>query len=139
MPQQRTLAAAPNVELFLSVLCDFFEAQGLEKYNPSMLRRSHGYAAFKDKVEPLVVFFIRGMGSTPLTRAGLLAFFRLGITLLHRNMHEMNVSVSIRTVMNHTHRIPSVIEQSFPGYARNGLLGLIIRRKEKVHELSSHQ
>ena len=116
-------------ELLLLAICEFFEAQGLEKCYPAMLRRASGYTAFKQKVEPIVAFLAKGAGRDSLTRTELMALFRLGISLLHQNMQSMQIAVSTRTMMNQIHRMPSVIELSFPGYARQGLLRLVIKRK----------
>jgi hypothetical protein len=58
------------------------------------------------------------------------ALFRLGIVLLCNNLAEMETPISGMSLMNHIHRIPSLINRAFPGYARLGLLSKIIRAKE---------
>jgi hypothetical protein len=41
----------------------------------------------------------------------------------------MEVAVSARTLMSHIHRLPAVINKSFPGYAQAGHLGKIIGKR----------
>lgn len=114
-------------ELMLSVICDFLSSNGLEFASPAQLRRAHGYNAFKEKVAYISQYLERGAGS--LSRVEKQALFRVGIELLYKNLVKMNVAVSTRTILGHIHRFPSILNQSFPGYAQMGAIKIIIQRK----------
>jgi hypothetical protein len=60
-----------------------------------------------------------------ITRRGVLA---TGIDLLYKNLGEMGVVVSPKVLANNLSRIPAVLDRAFPGYARFGLLKMIVQR-----------
>lgn len=51
-----------------------------------------------------------------------------GLQLLLLNLEDMGITVSHGTVMRHFQRLPSCINKAFPGYARAGLLPIILGR-----------
>lgn len=51
-----------------------------------------------------------------------------GISLLCKNLGEMGVAVSPKTLANNLPRIPAVLDLAFPGYARSGMLRMIVKR-----------
>jgi hypothetical protein len=65
------------------------------------------------------------------------AVLRLGIGLLHHDLENMGLAVSSRLMMAHIHRLPGIINKSFPGYAEAGLIHMIIRSEKDVREKQS--
>ena len=55
--------------------------------------------------------------------------FDFGEFVQHADLCRMEVAVSARTLMSHIHRLPAVINKSFPGYAQAGHLGKIIGKR----------
>jgi hypothetical protein len=101
-------------------ITSFMQNAGLDMSGPAQLRGSH-FAAFRNKM-PALMHFINRAGDKNKQRA----LLHLGLDLLHENMTAIGLAVTSRTLMQHVHRIPGVIDRSFPGYAQAGLLPLII-------------
>lgn len=64
-------------------------------------------------------------GAKTLTKRVVLA---TGINLLYRNLREMGVTVSPKVLANNLPRLPAVLDAAFPGYARSGMLNMIVKR-----------
>jgi len=64
-----------------------------------------------------------GAGNTVKRRA----FMEVCINELITNLEKVGVPVTFTSVVNQLHRIPSVMNASFPGYVENECLDLIIR------------
>lgn len=90
----------------------------------SFLRMSPGISEFRSKLPPLLRMLERADKSKTVQRAILL----VGINLLQKNLTQLSIPVTGRTIMRHVHRIPAVLDVAFPGYVKAGLLGLIITR-----------
>jgi hypothetical protein len=128
----RSMGPAPSTngcadpDLVLHTLCDTLCGLGVEFSNPAQLKRTQGFKAFVPKAEA-VMQFIRKAASTRNQQRALLG---LGIRLLYDNLKGIGCPVSSRLVMAHLHRLPSVVNQSFPSYAESGLLGMLIANGE---------
>lgn len=59
------------------------------------------------------------------------ALIRVGVSLLYQNLKEINIPVSGYTMCKHLSRLPSVVDRAFPAYAKNKMLGMIVRRAKK--------
>lgn len=51
-----------------------------------------------------------------------------GLDLLYKNLGDMRVIVSPKVLANNIPRIPAVLDGAFPGYARSGMLRMIVKR-----------
>lgn len=120
--------SAPEVKVndwTLIEIAELLTARGIEQTTPFMLRkRCPSITAYNEKVAGLMTY----LDSVPKVQQR--ALFRMGVVLLCNNLAEMGTPISGMSLMNHIHRIPSLINQAFPGYARFGLLSKIIRAKE---------
>jgi hypothetical protein len=116
-PQQ----AGDEALLLLDVIVEFLASRGLELNRVAMLRRVSQYQVFADKAGD-VFRFMRGVES----RTQRHAFLLLAVELLYDDLADMGISVSARTMMSHVHRIPAVVNRSFPFYAEAGMLGKIV-------------
>jgi hypothetical protein len=81
-----------------------------------VLRRSVG-PAFRAKL-PGLMQYLRSASSRRVERHSLLY---VGFHLLYKEMTQRNYVVTTRTLLNHMHRIPAVVEASFPGYLHTGV------------------
>jgi len=117
-------AAAPDAgaELLAAIADQVLRASG-ERVSLAALRRAPGFRAFARKAQELEAFAAgAGVRSRPARRA-LLA---IGLDLLHRDLRAAGFSVSARTLMSCAHQVPGVLDKAFPGYARAGLLGMVV-------------
>jgi hypothetical protein len=114
----------------LRAICDFMTYSGLETPHFEGLRRAPQYKAFNDKCAALGLFIGE---CNRIERQALLV---VGIELLYKNLVDMGIAVSARTLMSHIHRVPAVVNRSFPLYAQNGYLKHIVRAQQRKGKLS---
>lgn len=93
-----------------------------ERVAPAALRRGPDAAGLRDKA-PAVSAFLRGAAADKVARAALLD---LGLELLYKNLAGRGYPASARTLVRQIHRLPAVVDAAFPGYARAGLLGMVL-------------
>jgi hypothetical protein len=118
-----------DTDMILETLVRALSSMGVEFSSVAMLRSAQQYAAFKQKA-PHVLAFLRH--ACPNNRVQQIAVLTIGIKLLYANLERMGLQASSRYVMAHIHRVPSILNEAFPGYARAGVLGWIARgRKSK--------
>jgi hypothetical protein len=120
-----TNGASPDndAQFVLEAVAATLASQGLEHTPPAMLMKSPAYPAFKEKL-PGLMQYLAGAASTRTQQRALL---ELAVKLLYKNLNEMNLAISARTILSHIHRIPAVMNQHFPGYAQAGMLSWIVR------------
>jgi len=112
----------PDVDLVLESLVGTMSRLGVE-YTPAVaLKKAEMFPSFAEKVPGLMKFVRKGAGSKNQQRV----LLGLGFRLLYTSMTEFGWPTSSRLMMAHVHRVPSVINRNFPGYASAGLLGLLI-------------
>lgn len=115
-----------DTDLFLDVIVFFMQSKGLEFTSVSMLKKSSQYRrSFQDKIPEVMRYLEHGAKS----RIGRRALLLIAVELLYENLMEMGIVATSRTLMSHAHRIPGVLNRSFPGYARSGMLHMIVERK----------
>ena len=110
-------------DMLLGVVAEVLRAKRVEFSSIAALRQSHDIATVRDKLPELMQFLSQAHN----TRAGQHATLRLGVELLYDSLLRMNVPVSGRMLVNHLHRLPSIINEAFPGYAEAGLLSLLVK------------
>lgn len=132
--QDQILTASNHDDWVLMGIVDYMRASDLDPSGVAQLTSGKHYDAFRAKL-PTIHRWLKRSGTQVQQRAVL----RLGIGLLHQNLQAMNIAVSSRLMMAHIHRLPSVINKEFPGYAENGLLGLIFRSERHVRKKQSRK
>lgn len=118
--------AESMVQSVLGVIIDECRRSGLDQLSsPSHLLKAAGFRLFKTKIEEQGVGdFLSTSALNNKVKAN--ALTRLSVNLLIQDMERMGVAVSARTLMNHIHRLPAVLNKAFPGYAAAGLLHLVL-------------
>lgn len=112
-------------DVVLYVLCDVMHKSGVEHVTPQTLRNTSHFKPFADKC-PAVIEFFGGTLQVQHARIRTEALLQTGLRLLYEDLLNMGVTVSSRTMMQHIHRVPAVINAAFPGYAEAGLLRRIV-------------
>lgn len=115
-------------EIFLDCIVQHMEGRGADFTSRTMLMRGSQFPAYRHKFRDgarLARYFMMAVEKSKIKR---LAFMHLAVRCMYDNLTDMNVPISSRAMMNHVHRIPSIINQAFPGYAESGLLQLVIRQ-----------
>jgi len=113
-----------DIEIMLQGLSEFMRSKSLEFQPAPMLKSVVQYKPFVGKI-PSVMIFLK---KATTNRVELKALIHIAFDLLHQDLVAMGLPVSSRTLMQHVHRIPPVINNAFPGYAQAGLLGMIVRK-----------
>jgi len=122
-PVETSLASDTDQEMILSCISQVMQEEAGEYPFWHMLRQAAKSAAFRAKVGPLMQF-IRSVSPQRTVQRGVLVS---GYRLLFKHMHSRGYVVSARTLLAHTHRLPSVLNQAYPNYARAGMLHWIVR------------
>lgn len=111
-----------DAALVLSEIAAHLLSEGIEYASIPQLQRMQNYRSFAAKIPATMEYFRR----ITTNRVKLRALIRIAIKLLYKDLARMNISASTRTLMNHWHRVPAVINRSFPGYAKIGMLGVLV-------------
>jgi hypothetical protein len=117
----------------LQCICDCLSSKGVEFASVPFLLKSPDIGSFRDKL-PGVLRYLEGSG---LQRNERKAVLTLGIQGLYDNLVEMGMLVSVRVVLRHFHRIPSVLSKEYPGYAKAGVLHKLVQR-ERMNTGNGH-
>lgn len=122
----RATKAESVVQSVLGVIVDECRRSGLDQMSsPALLLKAAGFRLFKVKIEEQGVGdFLSNSALNNKVKAN--ALTRLSVNLLIKDLQSMGVAVSARTLMNHIHRLPAVLNKAFPGYAAAGLLHLVL-------------
>jgi hypothetical protein len=114
-----------DVAICIDAICEAMSGLGLGELSPHWLRKTAS-AGFAEKVTGLN----RWMGKAGIADSNRRrALIVLGIEMLCRDIDRMGLPSSPKFVMAQIHRLPSLFNRSFPGYAQAGLLGLILRKE----------
>ena len=125
----RSASAADLETTLLDSIVRVMKREGVDASPVFALRKLPEFKTLQQKLDGgLAEFFRHAMHRNKLKRHALIL---LSIKLLYKNLVEMNVPVSSRMMMNHIHRIPSVLDDAFPGYARSGMLGIVIKEEDR--------
>lgn len=130
----RPSAQAPEDEV-LEAICAAAARMSGERVVPAALRRVGQFSALRAKTPALAAYAVAHAPD----RARRRALLSLGFDLLYRDLAAMGVAVSARALMSHAHRLPSVIDAAFPGYARAGLLRMVLEVREGAGKESDAQ
>jgi hypothetical protein len=112
-----------DIRFGLRAICHMLQRNGLEHGSVTALQRHRDFAKFRSQYAAVNKFF----DAAKLDSGQRRTLFKVGVEMLYDNLCELGIPVTAATLMNHTHRIPAVINLGFPGYARSGLLRLIVK------------
>jgi hypothetical protein len=108
----------------LQAICDVLRKQGVETPSVAMLKKSSAYVnSNKGKFDNLSNFFEQ-ISPAKIVQDQIL---KEGINLLYFDLLQWKVAVSSHTILQQIHRIPSVLNKHFPGYAQSGYLTKIVK------------
>ena len=108
----------------LQAICTVLNKNKVECPNPITLRKSSAYVSASPKFNDLKIFF-DNISKSKLVQDQIL---REGVNLLYHDLLQwQGIAISSHLLLKHTHRIPSVLNRSFPGYAASGLLQKIVK------------
>lgn len=110
----------------LSLIVDHLRNVGCGYTSVAQLKKSSAIKTFREQLPLLMRFF----ADQQLTRIQMRGIIGMGLFLLHRQMTDIKVPCGGTTVLRHINRIPALLETQFPGYARCGLLKLVVRSKQ---------
>lgn len=113
-------------DIVLSAISEVMSKLGGELPDIPLIKRSPEFPAFKKKCVHVINFF-KPVG----TKNEQFAALCLGIELLYRELTKMRMMTTSRRIIRHIHAVPAAIDQSFPEYAKCGLLHMIITKKDK--------
>ena len=114
--------------LALECICAMMKSKGMEFATPVLLRKSPVFNSFKTEKVPAVMAYL---GRAGFTRNETRAMMQIGLELLMADLGRMGLMISGRALMSHFHRIPSLLNHAFPGYAEAGLLIQVLCRKRE--------
>lgn len=113
----------------LDAIVKYMQDMGLDLSGADQMRGGAHYSKFKAKV-PAIVAFVKPVGNKTQQRAAV----KIGVELLVQELMKIGLAVTSRSLMNHAHRIPSMINRAFPGYVQAGLLSMIVRGDKSVRK-----
>lgn len=108
----------------LQAVCDVMKRNNLETPHPVTLKKSSAYVNAKAKIEDLSTYFEK-ISHLKLVQDSIL---KVAIELLLFDMLQwQGVAVSSHSLLKQAHRIPSMLNRAFPGYAQSGFLTKIVK------------
>ncbi len=114
----------------LECISSVLKSKGMEFGATAILRKSPVFGMFKTDKVPAVTAYLERAG---FDRNETRAMIQIGLELLIADLGRMGLLISGRALMSHFHRIPSLLNQAFPGYAEAGFLTQVLRRR-RVHD-----
>ena len=92
--------------------------------SPTTLRKSAAYVASRGKIDDLKIYFEK-ISKSKLVQDAML---KEAVSLLYFDLLSwQDFSVSSHTLLQQIHRIPSVLNRAYPGYAESGLLTKVVK------------
>lgn len=120
-PAGKVQSVRDDVAWVLDIVASFSKNVGIGASEGGMLRKI-APTGFADKVAGVLAYLERaGCRDARDKRAALTT----GLDALHRDLTSLRLASSPKLLMMHLHRIPSVVNREFPGYAAAGILRLV--------------
>lgn len=123
LPEARSLAKQDDV--LLDIISSYMANKGVDLSTPYVLMSGKHYVTFRKKSDA-VYKYVKPVGTKNSQRA----LLRIGVSLLYADLERMGLAITSRLLMAHVHRIPAVINRSFPGYRKLGALKLILVKRQ---------
>jgi len=126
----------PDVDslMLIEVISDVLASRGF-RIPSTILRKSAAFGYMQKKTKRLFQF----LNQSNFNRSEMRLLIRIGVKLLASNLEEIGVPVGGVTLMRHIHRMPSVINHAFPGYAASGALYMLVRRNGSASKVGGGQ
>jgi hypothetical protein len=126
VPASKGTQSNDTAQFILEAIVTTSRQNGTDMTPYMALKNNAAYATMCRKVmdEGIDSFFANACQNKMVAKRALI---NLAVQLLHTNIVDMGVAVSARTLMAQVHRIPSVLDKAFPGYAQAGMLHLVVR------------
>lgn len=115
---------AGDLDIVLDVIVRVMRRNGHDYSNAKMLQRSRNYNAFTQKV-PALMEYLKAATGNRLEQCGIL---EISVRLLCHEIKHWEVPITDQLVMVNIDRIPAVINKHFPGYAKHGMLKMLVKR-----------
>lgn len=108
----------------LQAICIVVKKANAETPSPATLKKSSAFIHSKNKLDDLQTYF-ETISKQRLVQDSIL---KVGIELLLYDLLQwQGIAISSHTLLKQIHRIPSVLNKSFPGYHASGLLTKIVK------------
>jgi hypothetical protein len=107
----------------LAAVCEVMRKNQVETPTVNMLQKTAAYANCRGKLDNLSEF-LELVSKSKLVQDAVL---KEGINLLYYDLVGWNVPVSSHTILKQIHRIPSVLNRHYPGYAQSGVLNKLTK------------
>ncbi len=122
----------PDVDslMLIEVISDVLASRGFQIHG-AILRKSSAFGYMQKKTKLLFQF----LKQSNLNHSEIRLLVKIGVKLLASNLEEIGVPVGGVTLMRHIHRMPSVLNRAFPGYAASGALYMLVRRNGSANKV----
>ncbi len=126
----------PDVDslMLIEVISDVIASRGF-RIHASVLRKSAAFSYMQKKTKRLFQF----LNQSNFNHSEMRLLIKIGVKLLASDLEEIGIPVGGVTLMRHIHRMPSVINHAFPGYAASGALYMLIRRNGSASKVGGGQ
>jgi hypothetical protein len=114
--------------MFMHCVSSVLRSTGLEHVSYATMQSHVEASRLKANVPDLMKYF----RESKVSRPQLIVLLQMGIEILCRDLARMRVPISFRSIMRNAHRIPSLMNREFPGYAQSGMLRFIVREDRKT-------
>lgn len=121
-PKIKKVNGAADVEMVKDVICHVLNTRGIMW--SSKFIRTEGQL---DKVK-LIIAYVEKAVHERIEQESLLI---VSVDLLWQDMARQHLPTTGNTLIRNLHRIPAIMDCHFPGYAKSGLLRLIIKQHQR--------
>lgn len=117
-------------EAFYSILDNELSKKLKTKAFPyNKFKRTHSYKLLGEAFEVTLDFMEVVFAKEKLTRIKKLHFYLIACKIVLDDQESSPAPLSIKTMLNGFKLLPGLIDRAFPGYARSGLLPMILKQK----------
>lgn len=92
-------------------------------------KRTNNYKLLGETFEVALDYMEVVFEKEKLTRVKRLQFYLIAARIVLQDQETSPAPLSIRTMLNGFKLLPGLIDRSFPGYARSGVLSMILKQK----------
>ncbi len=119
----------PDVDslMLIEVISDVLASRSGFCIPVPVLRKMRAFLQMQGKTKRLFQF----INQSNLSHSEMRLLLKIGVRLIISELHEKNLSAGGMDLMMHIHRMPSVLNRAFPGYAASGALYMLVRRNRE--------
>lgn len=114
---------------WIELVAKMMQRRGVDFSRPDAILRKINLPELRRKVQDLQPF-LKMIGQPRSVQEAVIS---IGLDLLHNDLTKMNVPITSAIMAQHLDRLPTVIEQSFPGYAKRGFLPIIVQAQKEAN------